>query len=342
MPKRKRASQASRSHQVPNDVEQYDTLDTQITPEPEQLCSSPRVEKRGRPSLLQVGCPHDVPSTGGSHSYGPAVANDNAIIQMGDSNYDIAAGSTIQSHANVTGDFNVSVHRAFFQHNHDIFRDKTEEEKMVALKRAIYYNSMDDRPAQIRDANPGSLNWIWDETQFAAWLRSEQPIFCITGKPASGKSTLMHHLTSDPAGVTEVRRHLDANGQAWKLLRFYFDYGAGGHIANTTLGMLRSFLFQLVEYSSEVKVFVTRACEHRLSGNWPTHSRELESLISSAMRSADLAVCGFIDGLDEYTGNIRELADTIIRLQKQTNMKRVSLVGLGQSLSTSFEAVQGS
>ena len=105
------------------------------------------------------------------------------------------------------------------------------------------------------------------------------------------------------------------------LLYFFFDFRAGTGIANTPVGMLRSLLLQLVEKSTAVKQYVLQKCSHRAGGQWPNLEAELLDFICESMKSLNLFVCGFIDGLDEYKGRLGKLVDTILLLQRRSGMK---------------------
>lgn len=105
------------------------------------------------------------------------------------------------------------------------------------------------------------------------------------------------------------------------LVYFFFDFRAGAGIANTSVGMLRSLLLQLVERSEDVERYVLNRCGHRSGGRWPELEAELMDLICHSLENQKLYVCGFIDGLDEYKGSLRMLVGTILQLQQRSQMK---------------------
>ncbi|KAM0271639.1 hypothetical protein ACHAQH_009027 [Verticillium albo-atrum] len=43
----------------------------------------------------------------------------------------------------------------------------------------------------------------WDS--FINWLRSDSPVYWISGKPGSGKTTLMNYMVSNPRTATALR-----------------------------------------------------------------------------------------------------------------------------------------
>jgi len=209
----------------------------------------------------------------------------------------------------------------YYHCNQDILQHKSESEVSKAFKAALYYSTMDDRKAQLQSIDTASFDWIWTQTTFPRWLQGSEGLFWICGKPASGKSTLAHHLANTRDGSEEVLKYLERDGKKWTLVHFFFDFRAGKGVANTPLGMLRSLLLQLVNRIKPVHDFVLDRCGYRLHGNWSEHESELLALISDATRAADVLVCGFIDGLDEYTGKLGDLASTIFTLQEHSGMK---------------------
>lgn len=89
--------------------------------------------------------------------------------------------------------------------------------------------------------NDDTFDWIWDSS-FSTWLKTEDPLFWISGNPASGKSTLMSHI----ARSTQTENILTGMlGDQWTLIHHFFDFRFGDGIGNNFEGLLRSLLFQL-------------------------------------------------------------------------------------------------
>ncbi|KAK8134547.1 hypothetical protein PG984_006559 [Apiospora sp. TS-2023a] len=157
---------------------------------------------------------------------------------------------------------------------------KTREGEFLG---SLFFNEMDDRQIHIRDAAPGTLEWIFydantDETSpadsssgkapypdtkwdnFYKWLCIENSPYWICGKLGSGKSTLMSHIVQD----WRTRKGLDI----WK-------------------------------------------GQDRLSTG-----------ITKAFEVGDyLRICIFLDGLDEFLGDYNELLDLVLKLQMYSHVK---------------------
>lgn len=172
---------------------------------------------------------HDATSTG-DHTYGASTIGGAANVHMG----------------NVYGGI-------YHVYRDAMLPDRTDHEKLVAIKAALYYSAMDDRRDQLAQINAASLDWLWTETGFTNWLGTSGQIFWISGKPGSGKSTLMHFLVGTNEGCERIRQCLPVSESPWLLLQFSFGFRARTGVANSSARMLRSFLLQLMQKVSEVK-----------------------------------------------------------------------------------------
>lgn len=71
---------------------------------------------------------------------------------------------------------------------------------------ALEYDGMLDRDSTVTEAHQETFRWIFLEdavhalrwTNFGDWLRSPDQLYWITGKPGSGKSTLMKFVSQSP------------------------------------------------------------------------------------------------------------------------------------------------
>lgn len=67
-----------------------------------------------------------------------------------------------------------------------------------SLTKSLWFPEMHERHDDMRGAYEKTFRWIYnDTTSFAWWLTSQDGVFWITGKPGSGKSTLMKFLEDD-------------------------------------------------------------------------------------------------------------------------------------------------
>ncbi|KAG8532445.1 uncharacterized protein KY384_002322 [Bacidia gigantensis] len=151
----------------------------------------------------------------------------------------------------------------------------------------------------------------WDN--FSDWLRSGSGVYWINGKAGSGKSTLMNFLYS----------HLRTNGllRDWagrrKLLTpAFFFWNSGSVLQRSVQGLLRSLIYQIIEVCPELA-----SCVKNPQFTW-TEQRLLDTLSSLLTQILlPVAICMFIDGLDEFDGSYSSIINILHRLDSQTNTK---------------------
>lgn len=183
---------------------------------------------------------------------------------------------------------------------------------------------MNDRFEQIMSAAAETCEWVWS-TPFAKWLQEtkDPEIFWITGKPGSGKSTLMKYLVKTP--VTRRKLQFAMEGKSWKIVHFFYNFRVNTNLANREEGMLRSVLEQVLQALRST----SGAGEHNLD-----HERMNDIAKSAFVKDEDTAativrflqlqavnILLLIDGLDECGSNLRQMVRTLKDIQKQTNIR---------------------
>lgn len=165
-----------------------------------------------------------------------------------------------------------------------------------------------------------TIDWIWSaSTNFPEWLSHGQDIFWLSGKAASGKSVLVSNLTRHDQTYECLRKH--SADRIWIIAQFYFDFRAGEGLANNLCGLLRSLLVQLIERIDPENLpdkSYLSINEILLDPN------RLRHLIINLLSKSDFNLCIFIDGLDEYEGDMLELLSY--------------LKGLHQTVSTRYQS----
>ena len=166
---------------------------------------------------------------------------------------------------------------------------------------------------------PSTFEWIWtiDEntTSFQGWLTDSEPVFWIQGKPGSGKSTLMDYLSTNQ----EVTGLLGTLGAEWTTLRFFFDFRSGTDTANNFEGLLRSLLLQMVEKSTGLEIRLGQSSSKSYTAEHISEwdSRSLKNAFYGALADFPTALCLFIDGLDEYKGEMYDLVRFFFSISKR-------------------------
>ena len=150
---------------------------------------------------------------------------------------------------------------------------------------------------QSLDTDQSSFGWVWDSA-FAEWLSSSEPLFWLRGKPASGKSTLTQYLVRNDRTYSKLREYKNCE---WLTIYFFFDFRGGKGINNNFEGLLRSLLVQLLDAMPELK----ECAPTESSTYW--HEARLRECLLSAFDHSSKGLCLFIDGLDEYEGDMLQL-----------------------------------
>jgi hypothetical protein len=171
------------------------------------------------------------------------------------------------------------------------------------ITRSIMEYSYDERQDAYRDSARDS---------FLSWLSSDYGIFHICGKLGSGKSTLMKFLCED-ARTKEVLKQW-AGDRTLVMAQFFF-WKPGSKMQKSMDGLLRALLYETLKSSPALAPTILPEQWNAISSTpWQMHTKlELrpETIREAFCRlidshTEDLAICFFIDGLDEYEQTLQE------------------------------------
>lgn len=165
---------------------------------------------------------------------------------------------------------------------------------------------------------------------FVEWLEGSDDLFWISGKPGSGKSTLMdfvyHKMQPEQIGNSHLQRW--ANPRPVGVLSFFFFRPSTTPLLRTIEGFWRSLCFQLLDIDQALADIVRENSDGSAPVNlrsalMPNGSsaeswtdKELQTWFNYLIRRSTLAYCLLIDGLDEMEGNRQRLLDVILDLCK--------------------------
>ncbi|KAF5635799.1 hypothetical protein F52700_5111 [Fusarium sp. NRRL 52700] len=154
----------------------------------------------------------------------------------------------------------------------------------------------------------------WDS--FINWLKSDLPVYWISGKPGSGKSTLMKFLMSHS-------RTLDALKE-WKkdvIIISHFFWKPGSTMQHSAKGLLCSLLRQILKNDksishSSLERMIKDKEEKETPSDWDQH--ELRDLLLLYRNHSSQPICFFIDALDEISPE-QDTLDTLKILEALTS-----------------------
>jgi hypothetical protein len=178
-----------------------------------------------------------------------------------------------------------------------------------------------ERPALSRYqviSDSGVYDTPWDS--FSDWLRSDNPVYWISGKPGSGKTTLVKYFLSD----ARTKLALDI----WKsgaFLPSHFFWRPGSPMQQNIKGLLCSLLYQLVDANDALTEYIASHFNDVMRKDtytdWAT--TELKQVCVQALRNFGRPLCIFVDGLDEVDprDGIFELFEVVDIIRQSPSIK---------------------
>ncbi len=209
----------------------------------------------------------------------------------------------------------------------------TEEVFSNVVLKLLDFQDLRYRHDAIPEAHRDTFNWIyrpssqmddhpWDD--FTSWLRTSEHgnLYWVTGKPGSGKSTLMKFIYDNPQTVENLK--VWAESQPLVLAGFFF-WNSGTVMQMSRMGLLQSLLYQLLRALPHLvpEIFSERWQSYTSIGTagdiwtWSELKRAIQTLLSRQ----DLRTALFLDGLDEFDGDHQELVELIVGMRNLPNVK---------------------
>ncbi|XEV07202.1 hypothetical protein FSHL1_012489 [Fusarium sambucinum] len=170
-------------------------------------------------------------------------------------------------------------------------------------------NKLEDEPAisviSDKDDTVSTASSDPEPTVFARWLGSDSKMFWISGKPASGKSTLMKFISTNPS----TKEHLAAWRPKARILCHYF-WKAGSVMERSLKGLLLSLTHQVLLDNIELSQLMWEdmpEVRHKWShADWDL--QQLETALLWILKAATEPFLLIIDGLDECEDLERQLS----------------------------------
>lgn len=188
------------------------------------------------------------------------------------------------------------------------------EQMILGLLR---FQTMDERHDSIPPAYRETYEWIFKSQDYLSWLSGDSSLYWISGKPGSGKSTLMKHIAHHPETIDRLREW--SKGQEVIKAQFYLWSASRKSLMKSQEGLLRSILFQILR---EAPGLIPSAFPEQwevLTQTQSSHSGHMQDIlgitelmkafgrVSTRMKDFQLKFCFFLDGLDEYDGRPGEI-----------------------------------
>lgn len=205
----------------------------------------------------------------------------------------------------------------------------TFDQRQRFLK-SLKFPGMNERANMVTDSHKDTFHWIfgtqdpsgrpeeqaWDS--FSDWLKSESKIFWISGKPGSGKSTLVKFILSDPG--TKAALNIWRPGT---VVFRHFLWKPGSSMQKSIKGLLCSILHQAFERDENelYRAMTSKESFRSKDADTDWSVTELTSLCVATLENYSTSVCIFVDGLDEVVD-----PDAVALMQILDTWKSISSV----------------
>ncbi|KAI9932532.1 hypothetical protein AWENTII_005169 [Aspergillus wentii] len=197
-------------------------------------------------------------------------------------------------------------------------KERKDRQREIEVIRSLHFHIIRRRWSEIKDAGQFTNDWLFDrsKTTFLDWLESGDGIYWISGKAGSGKSTLMK-FASDSRNTFHALKKWSSPAQL-HIASYYFWY-QGFPKQKSQEGLLQSLLYQILK---SVPDLIPKVCpDHLEYEDW--HFQELKATFSRISNLGALPVkfCFFIDALDEYNGDEKDIVKMISFLCQSAYVK---------------------
>lgn len=214
----------------------------------------------------------------------------------------------------------------------EVTEDAITEECYRLILDRLWFRLIEDRENSIAEEHPETLEWAihppsgrraWSD--LSKWLRQDHGIYWISGKPGSGKSTLMKYLLKHPDVMVMLNEW--AGNRALNVAAF-FVWNIGSSEQSSLAGLTRGLLYHiLLQDRSLIPMILPGMWREVQSGvtrlNLPSQSETNEAFRRLGNEVKGTVYAFFIDGIDEFTGSHRDCTAFIQELRRSPNMKLV-------------------
>ncbi|KAI0111800.1 hypothetical protein F4814DRAFT_423620 [Daldinia grandis] len=211
-------------------------------------------------------------------------------------------------------------------------KDAAKEHMIIS---SLSFDSRATRHCSIKEAHKKTLSWVFDNTQarvsrlgsasdnLIRWLRNPDGIFWVSGKPGSGKSTLMKYISDHPTTIKTLSQWAYPDPV---IVACHYFWSAGTSMQKSYQGLLQTLLYDIFRQLPDL---IETTCTERWAKPAEAMSHELWTLpelsrvLQRITNRRDLGVrfCFFVDGLDEYEGDHLDFCQMLRELSKSPHVK---------------------
>lgn len=226
-------------------------------------------------------------------------------------------------------------------HLDNLIVDARGTKDKLNLLQSLCYDGMDVRKEAIHQTHANTYEWIFssndqrgETAHLREWLRSGTGIFWVSGKPGSGKSTLMKFIHGHDR-TNELLKHWA--GQRQIVVASHYFTVNGNDTQKSQAGLLRAICADMArqcpdtfldiwQHIGRTQSFVTNPWLDnvpQIQWSVSTLRHMLGSIQHTPLRHRDHDLCFvfFIDGLDENSGDHEELTEILQQLTTSSHVK---------------------
>jgi hypothetical protein len=201
------------------------------------------------------------------------------------------------------------------------------------ILQSLRFSSIESRHESISKEHSNTFSWIFDQaspTKFVEWLKGEEGVYWVSGKPGSGKSTLIKFL----AGHDQTKSYLEewAGDKKLVIANFYFWNASTNQSQKSQRGLLRTILYQILRQCPELIQMAYRDQWIALASDGKVLKESRDELLTvpallktlgniSTLTAPETKFCFFVDGLDEYDGRPADIIELVDILKSFQNVK---------------------
>ncbi|KAI9154954.1 P-loop containing nucleoside triphosphate hydrolase [Paramyrothecium foliicola] len=228
------------------------------------------------------------------------------------------------------------------------------------LLKSLGFDSLQSRYTAVDDAYTKTFSWIFTDaaempgkgpekriwSDFRSFLTSNEKLYWISGKPASGKSTLMKFIILHPSTEMLLQQwKLDSPVESDLNVGKFFFWSSGSKDQRSQVGLLRSLLYELCQRRPQLlpiafpeewsRRYVRTVNKQGANSSdawflnltafarpsWTLKSLKNSLICVLSQTQYPIKTCLFVDGLDEFEGEDLEIAEFFKGLSELPNVK---------------------
>ncbi|KAH8883762.1 hypothetical protein GQ53DRAFT_752783 [Thozetella sp. PMI_491] len=190
--------------------------------------------------------------------------------------------------------------------------EEAKEQRNREILNALYFEGMTEKENRIKvdDSFRHTCDQVLSAkgsddsaSPFYSWLLAKDPIFWMSGKAGSGKSTMMKHAFHDKETRDRLEQWAQSSGGTLMMISVYLD-DSGSHLKRSHEGIIRTLLHQILSKRPELTAV---AFPSFFVGPWPplTQFNTTVNLTQAfwsifTHEASRLRLVIFMDGLDAF------------------------------------------